>query len=757
MDYPSGSDPFTSRQHLLHHTFSPLISIEATHNVDLIFQSMINNNDNISTLQIFKPYGNNAKYSINTNNQQFKIINNQLITKNYPSFPIRFESSLPDLISVLNAQSRNPKNSNNLGGSNNTSNNNNNGLLLNKLNSNSSPSLSNSITEEFKTRSEGVPLNQLFSISSLEVYLRHMANPDNSINNSGGGGSLYLNFFDKLITSNQITPFETFNHPISQIFIIDYETDSIDILRKLIVEFRNYNFPKFFQIDDLLIHVFIIYDCDKFATGDIINFQNEIKNKLNVNTTVFPMSYNNNKEKSSGGGSETNTISLVENSTIEEELQRISWNDINNSFEIPKVVDYTIRTKLYEFINKFLIPHMQSKVRYWDDQILQPKKSITGRFFQVSKKFFNSNNNSDTSLLTNTAKSFKNGVTHGNSNSNSTFNYNENYYYKSSSEQILRKLADWSLMLKDFKYAYSTYELIKKDYSNDRAWVYVASTQEMCIVSLLLVQTQQQQSPLQLQSQSQLHQQNIKSLIPDKNTLRKIKHDIIEPYMDNLCYTFKSRLNLKTFSFKTMIIVIELLLCMSQMFNISYWWYDTIEKYLIKLNNEFDQHLSNINNSNNDSNSNAFSIIKALLYERLGYNSGHSVFLSLENYHLFRKNFERNRQVQSQPQKQEQEHEEEEGEEEGMYVNKLKLSTPTNRGIIGTTRFRKSALWYLLSMKQWHLSNNKSQIERLFNNIQLVYPDTNSNTNKQNGEEYVWYNRNGGILGILEKYIDTDK
>ncbi|KAF6069299.1 ER-Golgi trafficking TRAPP I complex 85 kDa subunit family protein [Candida albicans] len=387
MDYPSGSDPFTSRQHLLHHTFSPLISIEATHNVDLIFQSIINNNDNISTLQIFKPYGNNAKYSINTNNQQFKIINNQLITKNYPSFPIRFEPSLPDLVSVLNAQSRNPKNSNNLGGSNNTSNNNNNGLLLNKLNSNSSPSLSNSITEEFKTRSEGVPLNQLFSISSLEVYLRHMANPDNSINNSGGGGSLYLNFFDKLITSNQITPFETFNHPISQIFIIDYETDSIDILRKLIVEFRNYNFPKFFQIDDLLIHVFIIYDCDKFATGDIINFQNEIKNKLNVNTTVFPMSYNNNKEKSSGGGMETNTISLVENSTIEEELQRISWNDINNSFEIPKVVDYTIRTKLYEFINKFLIPHMQSKVRYWDDQILQPKKSITGRFFQVSKNF----------------------------------------------------------------------------------------------------------------------------------------------------------------------------------------------------------------------------------------------------------------------------------------------------------------------------------------------------------------------------------
>ena len=50
-------------------------------------------------------------------------------------------------------------------------------------------------------------------------------------------------------------------------------------------------------------------------------------------------------------------------------------------------------------------------------------------------------------------------------------------------------------MLKDFKYAYSTYEIIRKDYSNDRAWVYVASTQEMCIVSLLLAQTQQNLNP----------------------------------------------------------------------------------------------------------------------------------------------------------------------------------------------------------------------------------------------------------------------
>lgn len=89
----------------------------------------------------------------------------------------------------------------------------------------------------------------------------------------------------------------------------------------------------------------------------------------------------------------------------------------------------------------------------------------------VSKKIFNTNNSLESPT--------------GN------FNYQENFYYKSTPEQTIRKLADWSLILKDFKYAYSTYDLIKKDYVNDKAWAYVASTQEMCMVSLLLAQTQQ--------------------------------------------------------------------------------------------------------------------------------------------------------------------------------------------------------------------------------------------------------------------------
>lgn len=693
MDYPKGLDPLISRQHLLHHTFSPLISIHATHNVDVIFQS-ITNNQNISTLQVFKPYGNNAKYSIP--NQQYKILNTQLMTKNYASFPVRFEPSLPELLSILSAQ------------------NNSGSISLNRLVSSSSPTLSHSSLTEGIINGSGsdnrTPLNQLFRISSLESYLRHVAK-DN-------GKDMYLTLFDKMITSNQITPFEAFNHPVSQIFIIDYETDSIEELRKLIVNFRNFNFPKYFQIDDLMVHIFIIYDLGKFSSNEIVSFSNEIKNKLNLNSTIFPMNYNSEESEE-----DKNIISLIENCTIEEDLQRISLNESNDGFQINRNIDMLIRNKLCEYINKFLIPHMQAKIRLWDDQMLQPKKSITGRFFLVSRKLFNSGNNSDTNLLNNST------IKNGGNNPNSSFNYQENYYYRSASEQVLRKLADWSIMLKDFKYAYSTYELIRKDYSNDRAWVYVASAQEMCIVSLLLAQTQQNLNP------------TVKPQIPDKNTLRKIRHDIIDPYMDNLSYTFKSRLNLKTFSFRTMIMVVELLLCMSQIFHISYWWYEMIEKYLLKLSSDFEQHLAGVLTGY------SHLVIKAILHERLGYNAGRSIFLLWENFPLLQDNVTGNSNIEPKTTKEEGEEEEKKEEERGMYVNKMKMHIPKNATTVGCTRYRKSALWYLLAMKQWRLLSNPSQIERLLDNIALVYPQIKDDTE-------VWYNRSDELLGIIKRSFE---
>lgn len=651
---PAGLDPYTARQNLLHHTYSPLISVQSSHKADILIQSILQN-DNINLLGLLKIYGNNAKYSIP--NQSFKITNNQLITKSYPSFPIRFEDPLPDLLSILNASSNS--------------------------NSNSNPTSNSSDVLPSKLR-------QLFSISSLELLLKHTSSSSSSFSPSSLSFSneedLYLKFFNKIITSKNIVPFETFNHPVSQIFIIDYSSDDLDSLRKMVVDFRNSVFPKYFQIDDLLIHIFIIYDSKLVSDSDILNFQNLIKKNLSFSSTTIPiLIYDDDMIK----------LYKNENSTIEEDLQNISLNQTSshsnnaeNYINVPKSVDIIFRNKIFEYINKILIPHMESKVRIWDDQILSPKKSFTGRFFSVSKKFFNNNNNTNEQL----------------NNHTSVFNYQENSYYKSSTEQIIRKLADWSLILKDFKYAYSTYDFIKKDYTNDKAWVYVASTQEMCIVSLLLAQTQQI---------SQLT-----SPPPDKNTLRKIRHDIIEPYIDNLSYTFKSRLNVKTYSIKTLVILIELLMCMCKSFNISWWWNDLIEKYLFKCINEFDIHLI--------SNNQKLQVIKALLYERLGYCFGHCLYLDDKNLSLL--NYEQP------PEKIDDE----------LFQNIHKLKPDKNTAIKGLTRFRKSSVWYIISIKEWFVLKNFKQIKLLLNNIKYIYNIDNDND---------WYNRDDSLLGIINKSL----
>lgn len=690
MDYPTGLDPYTARQHLLHHTFSPLISIQATHNVDQLFQSLLSTQ--LSTLQILKPYGNNAKYNIPS--QQFKIINTQLITKNYASFPIRFEPSLPELLSILHASRKSDDRS--------------------RLTSSSSPVLSSAggmgSTSGNNQFSVGAPvLSQLFSITSLELYLRQVAKSSHRNPDDGGDGShdIYLTFLDKFITSNQITSFETFNHPIGQIFIIDMEKDTIDSLRRQIVEFRNFNFPKFFQIDDLLVHVFIIYDESNPNSHYVLEqLQSDIRNKLNLDSTGLPINH------SIISTEQKLTVSLIENSTIEEDLQRFALNDSNKTsheLDIPKSIDATIRNRLYDYINKFLIPHMQSKIRIWDDQILQPKRSITSRFFSASRKFFTNASNSDSNLLASPTGS----------STASHYNYEGNYYYKTSPEQTIRKLADWSLILKDFKYAYSTYDLIKKDYTNDRAWCYVASVQEMCIVSLLLAQTQQNLNP------------SLKPPVPDKNTLRKIKHDIVEPYIDNLTYTFKSRLNLKTYSFRSLIIVIELLLCMCQVYNISFWFNDLIERYLIKLVAEFDGHL------NSSIRNNEYLIIKAILYERLGYSFGHCVYLSDENMHLLHP-------TQPKSELEEATHNQDDEEEEGNYINPHKLNPKLYNSTCGLTRYRKSALWYLLSLREWILSgSNYRQIESLVKNIKLNYDIDSEDVDE-------WYTRPDLLLGIIK-------
>ncbi|WPK24116.1 hypothetical protein PUMCH_001374 [Australozyma saopauloensis] len=632
-----GVQPSAARQLLLQHTLLPLISIHLTLNADALFQTECNDTL-ISTLLVLRPYGNNARYSVP--NQSYRIANLQLITRTYGLFPVRFDAPLPELLTVHN------------------------------------------LAEDKKGE-----IAPLFSISSLEQLLKHAS--------ANSRTDLYSDMFRKVLTSNRILLFDTLNHPVAHIFVVDYATDSVETVRQLLVEFRNFAFPRYFQISDVLFHAFVAFDSRIVAETEVRRFQEELRTALSVGSSALPMFL--------GVDSDPLKVrmSKLVDMTIQEQVQHLSLQhtaEDNESIHVPKLLDMTLRLKIYEFLSKVLIPYMEQKIRVWDDLVLLPKKSITGRLFSVSRKFFNNNNNDVTASGT----------------SPNTFNHQDNYYYRSSPEQVIRKLADWSLMLKDFKYAYSTYDLIKKDYTNDKAWVYVASTQELCIISLLLAQTQPLAS-------------DTLPLIPDRNTLRKIRHDIIEPYMDNLTYTFKLRFNVKTYAIRSYLIVAELLLNMSSMFSIPWWWDDLIEGYFLKAATDIDAHLIS---------SGAVSgphVLRAIIYERIGYAKAIAYYVPLEAADLLQPVLKEGVCVQVP-----------EEVEEGGYENSAKIMPQNDNCISGRTRFRKSAMWYLMALWEWRDLDNPHQVLRLLQNLKIRFNVDEVTKN--------WYDRQGMALESLKSF-----
>lgn len=634
--HSEGVLPSTIRQLLLQHTLLPLISVQSTRNADALFQSECGDHL-ISSLLVLRPYGNNARYSVP--NQSYRIANLQLITRTYGLFPVRFDAPLSDLLNV-------------------------------------------------HSRSDD-KIGPLFSISGLEQLLRHLSR-------AAHGNSrvdLYSDMFRKVVSSNRVVSFDTLNHPVAHLFVVDYATDSIETIRRLLVEFRNNTFPQYFQISDVLFHAFIVFDSRTVAESVIRRFQEDLRSALALESSALPMFQEHDPELPHV------RMSKFENSTVDEQAQHLAFSHAsdNSELRIPKTLDQTLRLKIFEFLSRILIPYMEQKIRLWDDLILLPKKSITGRLFSVSRKLFNNSENSTTGT------------------NPTSYNHRLHYYHRSSPEQVIRKLADWSLMLKDFKYAYSAYDLIKKDYTNDKAWAYVASTQEMCIVSLLLAQTQPPAS-------------DALPVAPDKNTLRKIKHDIIEPYIDNLTYTFKLRFNVRADAVRSYLIVAELLLHMSSMFSIPWWWDDLVESYFLHAAGDMTDHLLGAGEPGPY-------VIQALIYGRLGYAKALSHHVPLEASEIIGQLMRDG--IQS-------------GvlgpAEEGAYRNEGKILPQNDNAVLGRTRFRKSALWYLMAMWDWRDLDNVAQVAKIMPQLGVRF--------KVDGKSEEWYDRDGLALAKFKSLIE---
>ena len=118
---------------------------------------------------------------------------------------------------------------------------------------------------------------------------------------------------------------------------------------------------------------------------------------------------------------------------------------------------------------------MERQCAAWNDQVASRRRGLSGRFMSLSKRLttFGPGSRNSSSPL-------------GGAGGGNNYDSLQGFYRPDAPEAIMRKLADYAFILRDYKLAYSTYDLLRSDYSNDKAWRYYAGANEMSAISLLI-------------------------------------------------------------------------------------------------------------------------------------------------------------------------------------------------------------------------------------------------------------------------------
>ncbi|KAJ1956653.1 hypothetical protein EC988_001237 [Linderina pennispora] len=116
-----------------------------------------------------------------------------------------------------------------------------------------------------------------------------------------------------------------------------------------------------------------------------------------------------------------------------------------------------------------VVPHMQYMIRLLSDQTANQRRGITGRLFSAGRRYFGTTTRNINTFL---------GV-----DGDVCFKYD-------SPEAMMRKLADYSFMLKDFRFAQSVYQVARRDFQSEKAWKCYAGAQEMVGLCKLMWEVQ---------------------------------------------------------------------------------------------------------------------------------------------------------------------------------------------------------------------------------------------------------------------------
>lgn len=330
--------------------------------------------------------------------------------------------------------------------------------------------------------------------------------------------SLYLR---RLLSGLPITAQETFAHPVACVMAISSRNENpIEELRRLYTETTQgeQRLPQWVDNEYLRYYV-LVHDEENGDIERSMSLFEQMKRRLGLHCHLLRIRCSQSVE------TDDDSIPLPKSDwmTAAEELDVIKRSEDDEQFEATGHYIFesdatAIRTFVREMVTQSIIPTMERHMSIWNDQVASRRRGLTGRFMNLSRKWGGFGGGSRSSL--------------GGGGSSKDGYDPSGFYYAAAPEAIMRKLADFAFMLRDWKLAHSTYDLLRPDFSEAKAWSYHAAVNEMAAISLLL-------SPQQITS--------------------KTRTEAIDQMLESALYSYSTRCSSPYGAMRSLILGMELL------------------------------------------------------------------------------------------------------------------------------------------------------------------------------------------------------
>ena len=338
---------------------------------------------------------------------------------------------------------------------------------------------------------------------------------------ANGVSPFYMLYLRRMLSGLPMVPSETFSHPVAAVIAISSRSASpIEELRNLYDSSNTgeHRLPQWVHNEFLRYYV-LIHDEDYDDITKSMTLYDQMKRHFGLHCHLLRLR----STQCVSSDDENIKLPTCEWVSAGEELAEIMRREANEDDEDPTPWIFesdaaALKAFVREMVTQSIIPSMERASATWNDQVASRRRGFSGRFMSLSKRFtsFGSRNASGSAL----------GA--GGSNYDSL----QGFYRPDAPEALMRKLADYAMMLRDFKLAQGIYDMLCQDFKSDKSWRHYAAANEMAAISALLTTS---------------------------GLSSKVRLETIDQYLETAYYSYVTRAAAPYNALRTLILAAELL------------------------------------------------------------------------------------------------------------------------------------------------------------------------------------------------------